>query len=130
MLIFLDGDCKNKILSNLFLARLTENGSNWVARVKTNLTRNKKDIKNTITFKDIVEQYNKQKGLSYFLKIPMDTTMKDRLLSVSIDRIDNKKGYDKDNFKLVTRFENLGRNDTTFQDMEKFSNEILTYMLH
>ena len=35
----------------------------------------------------------------------------------------NDKGYTKDNFTLVTRFENMGRNINSFEDMVKFSNE-------
>lgn len=122
ILIFIDGNNKNRQLDNLYLARITDNGSNWVVRVKLGLTRNKKGEINSITTKDIIDQYEKQQGLSYFLKIPLDITMKDKLSSISIDRIDNSKGYTKGNFTLVTRFENMGRNINSFEDMIKFSN--------
>lgn len=122
-LIFLDGNTRNRRLDNLYLSYITDNGYNWVMRVRQNLSPNKKGECNSISAKDIVDQYNKQQGLSYFLKIPLDITMKDKLSSVSIDRIDNDKGYTKDNFTLVTRFENMGRNINSFEDMVKFSNE-------
>jgi hypothetical protein len=120
-LIFIDGNQRNRKLDNLYLACVTDNGVNWITRLKQNFSSNRKeDI--DISTKDIIDQYNKQQGLSYFLKIPLDITMQDKLSSVSIDRIDNDKGYTKDNFTLVTRFENMGRNINTFEEMVKFSN--------
>lgn len=126
-LIFLDGNTRNRRLDNLYLSYITDNGYNWVMRVRQNLSPNKKGECNSISAKDVVDQYNKQQGLSYFLKIPLDITMKDKLSCVSIDRIDNDKGYTKDNFTLVTRFENMGRNINSFEDMIKFSNEKIVY---
>lgn len=63
----------------------------------------------TITRSDIIRVYEQQKGLSAYLNIPMDMTCKDILQSVSVDRIDNERGYLPDNIQLVTRFENMGR---------------------
>ena len=119
-ILFLDGDQSNKRVSNMFLSVKTYDNVNWLTRVMNNMRSS--DKKNDITVKDVIEQYEKQEGLSYFLKLPMDLTMKDKLRAISIDRIDNSKGYIKGNFTLVTRFENMGRNSNTFEDMIEFCN--------
>jgi len=46
------------------------------------------------------------------------------LRTVSIDRIDNSKGYEPDNVHLVCRFINLGRNDHSYEDLIRIINEI------
>lgn len=53
---------------------------------------------------------------SYFLNIPFDITMQNNLTAPSLDRIDNSKGYEKGNVRIVTRFENMGRRDTPFEE--------------
>lgn len=41
-LIFLDGNTRNRRLDNLYLSYITDNGYNWVMRVRQNLSSNKK----------------------------------------------------------------------------------------
>ena len=50
----------------------------------------------------------------------MDLTGNNKMTSVSIDRIDNNKGYISGNISLVTRFENMGRGNTDFDTFTKF----------
>ena len=129
-LIFIDDNKFNTCLDNLFLAKLTKYGTTWVSKVLngtaySSLRSGIEIIKiRTITKKDIIEQYLKQDGLSYFLKIPLDLIGEDRLKAISIDRIDNDKGYEPGNFTLVTRFENMGRGKNTIEDFQLLCNEL------
>ena len=77
-----------------------------------------------ITKKDIIDQYIKQGGLSTFLKLPMDLTAHDRLMAISVDRVDNDKDYEPGNITLVTRFENMGRSNNTFDEFMEFCNNL------
>ena len=77
-----------------------------------------------ITELDIQHQFEKQNGLSHFLKIPMDPTDVFRThfpLAPSVDRIDNTKDYYPDNIVINTRFENNGLNrcDPKYMDYIK-----------
>jgi hypothetical protein len=62
----------------------------------------------------------KQNGMCYWLKIPIDFTMQDRLRKVSLDRLDNSKGYEVDNVVLTTVFANTARRDATIDEMDLF----------
>ena len=62
----------------------------------------------------------KQKGMCYWLNIPIDFEGNDKLRSPSIDRLDNSKGYTRDNIVLTTRFANLGRCSSDCEEMEDF----------
>ena len=62
----------------------------------------------------------KQNGMCYWLKIPIDFTMKDTLRKVSLDRLDNSKGYLLDNVVLTTVFANTARRDATIDEMNLF----------
>lgn len=66
------------------------------------------------------ELKEKQKGLCYWLKIPIDFSMKDKLRKPSLDRLDNLKGYEVGNVVLTTVFANTGRRDATTDEMEIF----------
>lgn len=128
-LIFIDDDRFNCTLDNLFLARITNRGINWISRALANMRSNnpsksRRSKKRTLTKRDIVDLYKKQEGLSYYLKIPMDLTGEDKLTSISIDRIDNDLDYIKGNVVMVTRFENMGRRDATFEHMVEFCNKL------
>lgn len=126
-LIFIDDDIFNCTLDNLFLARKSGRGENWVSRVLSNtisssLGNNTKGVRKvrSLSKKDIIDQYKKQEGLSTFFKLPLDLSNSNKILAVSIDRIDNQLGYEKNNFTLVTRFENMGRGNTDFNVFLKF----------
>jgi len=61
-----------------------------------------------------------QKGMCYWLSIPIDFTMKDKLRKPSLDRLDNGKGYEIGNVVLTTVFANTGRRDATIKEMKGF----------
>jgi hypothetical protein len=67
----------------------------------------------------------KQNGMCYWLNIPIDFTMEDRLRKPSLDRLDNNIGYRKDNVVLTTIFANTGRRDATIEEMLKFISDYL-----
>tara|TARA_Y100000361_G_C10872064_1_gene194697 strand:+ start:102 stop:512 length:411 start_codon:yes stop_codon:yes gene_type:complete len=59
--------------------------------------------------------FNKQNGKCYWLDTiinPMDVFTANHPLAPSVDRLDNKKGYIKDNVVITTRFANCGRRNT------------------
>lgn len=126
ILLFIDDNPKNIVLENLFLAVRDKNGYSWVSGVLggINKLRSKNGgfrvLEKTINKSDIIKCYIDQQGLSKFLKIPMDLTGNNKMTSVSIDRIDNNKGYISGNISLVTRFENMGRGNTDFDTFTKF----------
>ncbi len=130
-LLHIDENNLNPSLDNLFLARITKTRNDWVTRDLSTMqasAREKsgqrhKDI--TLKRKDIIEQYIKQEGLSTFLKLPMDLTGVDNLLAVSVDRIDNDKDYTPGNITLVTRFENMGRRNATFEECMNFCTPLI-----
>ena len=126
IILFLDDNPKNIKLNNLFLAVKDKYGNSWVAGLVSSV--NKQRIINgevvilekTIDKGDVIERYLIQNGLSTFLKILMDLTGYDKMKSVSLDRIDNNKGYVKGNITLVTRFENMGRGNMEFEPFMEF----------
>lgn len=127
MIFFIDENNLNSSLDNLFLARRTKVGSsNWVTRLYAAMNHNGKEKlgqrskERTVSKKHLIDLYKEQKGLSYFLGIAMDMTCSDKLLSVSVDRIDNDKDYIEGNIRLVTRFESMGRRDATSEEFSNF----------
>lgn len=70
-----------------------------------------------LTIEFILDLYSKQGGLCYWLGIPMETSMIHRYpFSPSLDRVDRKKGYTKDNVILCCQFMNVGRNSCSYED--------------
>lgn len=133
ILIPIDNDIYNITLDNLFLAAKLPNGSNWVNKIVNGLNASCvrggriKIRERNLTVADVINQYKEQDGLSAFLKLPLDLIGENRLLAVSIDRIKNDEVYIKENIRLVTRFENMGRNNNTYEDFETFCK---TYLLN
>jgi hypothetical protein len=72
----------------------------------------KETISVSITFEDLKNQFEIQKGLCFWFNKPMDHIYNKtpyHPLAISVDRLDNDKGYDKDNIVLCYRFANIGR---------------------
>jgi hypothetical protein len=67
----------------------------------------------------------KQNGMCYWLKIPIDFTMQDKLRKPSLDRLDNLIGYEIDNVVLTTLFANTGRRDASIIEMGDFIKNFL-----
>jgi hypothetical protein len=87
------------------------NGRVWYERVlssvhyRAKVTNKQDDIDKNF----LMELKEKQNGMCYWFNIPIDFTMKNKLRRPSIDRLDNSKGYTKENVVLSTQFANLGR---------------------
>lgn len=131
-----DADMKNSSLSNLFLAHITYNKSNWVSKLLSNINAAARQQQGKQRGKEVhikrhhlIDLYEKQKGMSYFLGLPMDMTCSHNLLSVSVDRIDNDRDYTPCNIRLVTRFENMGRRAATSEEFQVFT-DYVKYYLH
>lgn len=107
---------------------------NWKYRLLSTLTsrsskerkRPNGDLRKTISYSKSINLMflenlkEKQNGLCYWLKIPIDFTLKDKLRKPSLDRLDNSKGYEPDNVVLTTVFANTGRRDASILEMESF----------
>jgi hypothetical protein len=78
-----------------------------------------------ITKSFLLKLSEKQNGLCYWTNIPIDFTLKDKLRKPSLDRLDNSKGYTKDNVVLTTLFANLGRRDATIEEYTYFLNSFI-----
>jgi len=66
----------------------------------------------SITIYDLKELWEIQKGKCYWLGIDMsldDLFKSNSPFSVSVDRLDSRRGYHRDNIVLTTRFSNRGR---------------------
>jgi hypothetical protein len=108
--------------------------SNWKYRLMSTLSsrkahnqklpdgRNKKvhDVEDKINGAFLEDLKNKQNGMCYWLNIPMDFTLNDKLRKPSLDRLDNSVGYKKDNIVLTTVFANTGRRDASLVEMSDF----------
>ena len=108
---------------------------NWKYRIMSNLTAREHSTlragqllgysnikhKSKLINGDFLEELKlKQNGLCYWLEIPIDFSLKDKLRKPSLDRLDNKKGYEIDNVVLTTLFANLGRRDSTVYEFNLF----------
>lgn len=74
-------------------------------------------------FLELMKQ--EQKGMCYWLNIPIDFTLKDKLRKPSLDRLDNSKSYEIGNVVLTTVFANTGRRDATIKEMKGFVDNYL-----
>ncbi len=64
----------------------------------------------TITKSDIIELWDKQKGLCAITNLPLKLGINQGPEQASIDRINNEVGYIRDNIRLVWLFVQYGRN--------------------
>lgn len=80
-----------------------------------------RNLENNITVEDINELYEKQKGLCYWFKIPLaPSTHSKHPQQPSLDRLDRKKGYTKENVVLCCYSANIGRNENDLETWESF----------
>jgi len=66
----------------------------------------------TLTAEDLIRKYEEQNGLCYWSDLllePRYNYIKRHPLAISVERLDNSKGYTYENIKLVIRMFNLGR---------------------
>lgn len=83
----------------------------------------RKGMEHTLTVEDIKEMYNKQNGLCYWFKIPLIPSNENKHpQQPSLDRLDRKKGYTKDNVVLCCYSANIGRNENSLDTWKNFLN--------
>ena len=87
----------------------------------------------TITERDLIQIYKNQNGKCYWSGYPLNPNdvFKARCpWAMSLDRLDDKKGYVPGNVVLTTRAENLGRKDTSLKDYQKYVDTRNKYFLN
>lgn len=52
-----------------------------------------------------------------------------RWYGYSIDRVDNTKGYNKENIKIISSLANTMKNSASFEELKAFSENILDYIM-
>lgn len=83
--------------------------------------RNKHIFKTDCDFNSnyLKELFETNQGICYWFKIPMQPSINPRYpLQPSIDRLDNTKGYVKDNIVICCLFANTGRSNTYVLEWE------------
>jgi hypothetical protein len=90
--------------------------ANWQSVLYRRCRKNTKDTDIDIYY--INQLFFAQGGKCYWMKIYMESDH--YLLQPSLDRIDNERGYYKDNVILCSLFANRGRNQASFEEFESF----------
>lgn len=76
----------------------------------------------SITESDIIDIYQRQQGKCYWSGLQLDGNnnfIKHHPFAISADRLDNSKGYTKENVVLVRRMFNLGRMSFPEKDFQE-----------
>jgi hypothetical protein len=114
---------KHKNLYNHKYKYLYKYSQHYVSRSPENflaaLLNKKRRVEYGLTKKDLISIYNKQNGLCAITKIPMTyNRLSGRTrTNISIDRIDNNKGYEADNIQLVCHIVNIMKTDMTMDEL-------------
>jgi predicted nucleic acid-binding Zn ribbon protein len=92
----------------------------------------KKNIECDIDYDYIVKLYELQKGLCAKTNVPLEmsnvnTRHNTNPNTVSIDRIDSKRGYVKDNVELVTTIYNTAKNNWSYEDVLAMSHALVKF---
>lgn len=114
-------------------AMRSRNKLHWTVRLLrgTQSSANTRSLDNTLTLEDITDLWDKQGGKCYWLGISLseDELPSRHPLKPSLDRLDNSKGYIKDNVVITSTFANLGRSNTTVEDFSEFLNKLKQELL-
>lgn len=95
--------------------KVEDKSFNWITPIFSNIKT--KYPETNITRKWLKEQFEEQKGLCKYTKIPMIITAESRFIfQPSIERVDCTKKYTKDNCVLVLLATNYGRSDFPLED--------------
>lgn len=68
----------------------------------------------------LFERYRTQEGRCAWFGVPLTLELGSGLTQVSLDRLDNGRGYLADNVALVCRAANLARNNASMEEFEIF----------
>jgi hypothetical protein len=99
-----------------------------ISRLRSNAKTRRKEF--NLTWNDLLERYNKQNGLCYYTNIKMSLTYSVKSEKIcppkqlSVDRLDNKKGYDKDNIVLCLFCINNFKGEMSINEFKEIINEI------
>lgn len=75
----------------------------------------------SITLQDLKEIWEKQNGICPYTKFQLQLNQaENRMLKASLDRIDNSKGYTKDNVEFVCMAINFMKNTFTREQVKQF----------
>ena len=78
-------------------------------------------VEHTLTINDINQLFQKQNGLCYWFNVPLIPSNDSKHpQQPSLDRLDRNKGYTRDNVVLTCYSANIGRNETSVEEWEKF----------
>lgn len=75
----------------------------------------------------VLDIYEQQKGLCNISGVPMTFEYGAKTTNVSIDRVDNNKGYVKGNVHLVCYVANIMKNQFSIQEFIQFAKKIVIY---
>lgn len=119
---------ENREKSNDAVAR-SRKKMHWSLRLirTSKSSANARNLEHELTDEDVKLLWELQNGCCYWLGVPLseDAELPDRHpLKPSLDRLDNSKGYIKDNVVITSTFANLGRSNTTVEDFSEFLNLI------
>jgi hypothetical protein len=81
-----------------------------------------RDKECNITLDDLLEQWVKQNGICIYSGVKLNHPQKkgSSITTASLDRIDSKKGYIKDNIQFISIACNYAKNNMTHEDMLTF----------
>lgn len=99
-----------------------ENHYEWNLWIQSRRSAKIKNIEHTITVEDI-----KIPGICPYLKVPLTRIQGQGVIwtNASIDRIDNTKGYTKDNVQIISRLANSMKRDVSLTQLKQFAISIL-----
>lgn len=81
----------------------------------------KRNKEHNLTIDDINQMFEEQNGLCFWFKVPLIPSNKTKHpQQPSLDRLDRNKGYTRDNVVLTCYSANIGRNETSVEEWEKF----------
>ena len=110
--MFFDNLCDNKLYNNEMSKIITQQINQKIAGYKNqDLAKKMFDVHNFIIFTDIITRMNKCELTCYYCKQEMVVLydISREMKQWTVDRIDNNKGHDKDNFHLACLDCNLKR---------------------
>lgn len=108
-------------LEHFFREKITRNRGN----------AKKREIDFSITWEDLKMQYEKQKGKCFYTGLEMSLTYSSKTHLVcppeqlSVDRVDPKKGYTKDNIVLCCYCINNFKGDSDLETFNKFCDALI-----
>ncbi len=112
----------------------SRNRLHWTVRLQrgSKSSANTRKLEHSISVEDIQSIWESQNGKCYWLGIALDESngLPDRHpLKPSLDRLDNSRGYVRENVVITSTFANLGRSNTTVEDFSEFLNVLKQELL-